>query len=135
MDDPAADSAETRELLQQAGTGDSAAFERVFARHEQDLRSFIARRLDPKLRSRIDPSDVVQDTLLEVFPRLADFQARQPMPFRLWLHKMAYERLLTLHRRHVTAARRTVRREEAFPDRSSILLAKHLLAPGATPSR
>jgi RNA polymerase sigma-70 factor (ECF subfamily) len=57
------------------------------------------------------------------------------LPFRLWLRKTAYERLLMLHRRHVAAARRTVGREEPLPDRSSVLLAKHLLAPGSTPSR
>jgi RNA polymerase sigma-70 factor (ECF subfamily) len=39
-----------------------------------------------------------------------------------------------LHRRHIAAARRTVGREEPLPDRSSIMLAKHLLAPGSTPS-
>jgi RNA polymerase sigma-70 factor (ECF subfamily) len=111
------------------------AFEQLLARYQQDLHGFIARRLDPKLRSRLDPSDIVQETQLEVFRRLADFLARRPMPFRLWLHKMAYERLLMAHRRHVAAARRTVGREEPLPDRSSMLLAKHLLAPGSTPSR
>jgi RNA polymerase sigma-70 factor (ECF subfamily) len=135
VDDLPADSAETRELLQQAGAGDSAAFGQLFARHQQDLREFIARRLDPKLRSRVDASDVVQETHLEVFRRLADFLSRRPMPFRLWLHKTAYERLLMLHRHHITAARRAVGREEPLQDRSSILLAKHLLAPGSTPSR
>jgi RNA polymerase sigma-70 factor (ECF subfamily) len=135
VDDPPADSAETRELLRQAGAGDCTAFEQLLARYQQDLRGFIARRLDPKLRSRLDPSDIVQETQLEAFRRLADFLARKPMPFRLWLHKMAYERLLMAHRRHVAAARRKVGREEPLPDRSSILLAQHLLAPGSTPSR
>jgi RNA polymerase sigma-70 factor (subfamily 1) len=135
MDHSAADSTQTRALLQQAGAGDSAAFDELFTRHRRDLRAFIARRLDPKLRARVDPSDVMQETQLEVFRRLADFVARQPMPFRLWLHKTAYEQLLMLHRRHIAAARRAVGREEPLPDRSSILLAKHLLAPGSTPSR
>jgi RNA polymerase sigma-70 factor (ECF subfamily) len=135
VDDPSADSAETRALLQQAVAGDCTAFEQLFARYQQELHDFIGRRLDPRLRSRIDPSDVVQETQLEVFRRLADFLGRQPMPFRLWLHKLGYERLLMLHRRHIAAARRTVGREEPLPDRSSILLAKRLMAPGSTPSR
>jgi RNA polymerase sigma-70 factor (ECF subfamily) len=132
MDEPSDDSAETRELLRQAGAGSRRAFERLCARHQPALRAFVARRLDPRLRPRIDPSDVVQETELEVFRRLADFLRRQPMPFRLWLHKTAYERLLMLHRRHVAAARRAVGREVPLPDRSSELLSQKLLAPGSS---
>jgi RNA polymerase sigma-70 factor (ECF subfamily) len=134
MDDHLADSASTRELLQNAGAGDSGAIDRLLARHYHDLREFVSRRLDPRLRARIDPSDVVQETQLEVVRRLADYLARQPIPFRVWLHKTAYERLLAIYRRHVRAARRSVGREEPLPDRSSILLTKRLLAPGSTPS-
>jgi RNA polymerase sigma-70 factor (ECF subfamily) len=134
VDEPASDSAETNELLRQARCGSQQAFDRRFRRDQLDLHEFVARRLDPRLRARVDPSDVVQETQLEVLQRLADFLQRQPMPFRLWLHKTAYERLLRLHRQHVGAARRAVGREVPLPDRSSLLLAQRLLAPGSSPS-
>jgi RNA polymerase sigma-70 factor (ECF subfamily) len=57
------------------------------------------------------------------------------MPFRLWLRKTAYERLLMIERHHVDAQRRAVGREVALPDRSSLQLFGQLLAAGSTPSQ
>jgi RNA polymerase sigma-70 factor (ECF subfamily) len=135
MDDVTPDSSETLDLLRQARAGDKAAFERLFAEHRPQLRRFVDMRLDPKLRARVDASDVVQETQMEVLGRLADYLERQPMPFRLWLRKTAYERLLKIRRRHVEAAQRSLEREVPLPDRSSFALAQQLLASGSTPSQ
>src|SRR6266571_890881 len=111
MDEIPPDSTDTDCLLRQAHAGDQRAFDQLFARYRLFLHQVIALRLDPKLRPRIDPSDVVQETLLEVFRRLGDFLERQPMPFRVWLRRTACQCLLKLREYHVDAARRSVRRE------------------------
>jgi RNA polymerase sigma-70 factor, ECF subfamily len=129
------DSAETQRLLQRIRTGDRQAFEKLFARHRRYLRQVVDLRLDPKVRSRLDPCDVVQETHLEVFRRMPDYLKRRPMPFRLWLRKTAYERLVMVQRHHVQAGRRAVGREVVLPDRSSVQLFRQLLAPGLTPSQ
>jgi RNA polymerase sigma-70 factor (ECF subfamily) len=128
------DSEETQRLLEQVRAGDRQAFERLFERHRAPLRQMIEVRADARLRARLDPSDVVQETQLEAFRRLTDYLERQPMPFHLWLRKMAYERLLNLRRDHVTAARRSVMREVPLPDASSLQLAARLLAGNASRS-
>ena len=128
------DSAETRALLDGIRQGGARALENLLARYRPELREFIECQFDPRLRARIDPSDVVQDTQLEVVRRMDDFLAKQPMPFRLWLRRKAMDRLLNLRRNH-RRARRSVAREEALPDRSSLLLARPLLARGSSPSR
>jgi len=87
------------------------------------------------MRGRVDPSDVVQEAQLEASRRLADYLQQPPLPFRLWLRQLAYDKLLMLRRQHVGAARRAVEREVALPDRSSVLLAQQLLAAGSTPSQ
>jgi RNA polymerase sigma-70 factor, ECF subfamily len=135
MNEAVPNSAETDRLLQRAQAGDRQAFEELFARYRPYLYQVIALRLDPRLRRRLDPSDVVQEAQVEAFRRLPDFLRRQPMPFRLWLRKTAYERLLKLREQHVEAARRSVEREVRLLDRSSLLLARHLLAAGSTPSQ
>jgi RNA polymerase sigma-70 factor (ECF subfamily) len=135
MDELVPDSAATQELLSEASAGSRQAYDRLFARHRARLHEFVALRLDPRLRPRIDADDVVQDTQLAAFRGLAEFLGRRPMPFHLWLRKKAYERLTDMRRRHVGAARRTVHREVALPDRSSRLLAQRLMASGSTPSQ
>src|SRR5436305_5196136 len=134
MESVTPDSGETQRLLDQLRGGDGRAFEQLFARHRPYLRRLVALRLDARLRPRLDPSDVVQDTQLEALRRMPDYLERQPMPFRLWLRKTAQERLAMLSRRHLGAARRAVAREVPLPDRSSLLLARQFLAGGPAPS-
>jgi RNA polymerase sigma-70 factor (ECF subfamily) len=129
------DSAQTCALLDAISRGEARALEDLLQRHRPQLHDFVAIHCDPRLRGRIDPSDVVQDTQMEVVRRIGDFLASRPMPFRLWLRKKAMDRLSNLRRDHLTRARRSVAREQAWPDRSSLLLARPLLAGGPSPSQ
>lgn len=135
MAEPVEDTEETRQLLERIRAGDAHAVSTLLAAHQTDLRQFVALRLDTKLRARFDPSDVVQEAELEVFRRLQDYLQRRPMPFRLWLRKTAYERLLMLRRQHVETGRRTVEREQPLPDQSAIALAELFCASISTPSQ
>src|SRR5207244_4442344 len=134
MDELAPDSTETRNLLKQIQAGDRQAFERLFVRHRPELREFIALRLDPRIRARVDPSDVVQETQMEAYRHLQDYLERQPMPFHVWLRKTAYERLVMTRRQHLQA-KRTMEREVPLADQSSQLLAQRLLSAASTPSQ
>jgi RNA polymerase sigma-70 factor (ECF subfamily) len=131
MSSPAVDSAQTKKLLEQVRAGKAAARDRLFARHRPYLERFVAFQFDARLRSRVDPSDVVQDAQLEAARRLEQYLAEPPMPFRLWLRQIAYDQLVMLRRRHLKAERRSVQREVQLPDRSSVDLARQLLAQDA----
>jgi RNA polymerase sigma-70 factor (ECF subfamily) len=134
MDQIAPDSAETLRLLDRHAGGDAAALPALVRRHRSEVRQVVRRRLGRRLKPRVDPSDVVQETLLDVHRRLDDFLRRRPMPFRLWLLKTTHQRLGKVERRHVSAARRSVDREMPLPERSSLFLAKRLIAPVVSPS-
>ena len=71
---------------------------------------------------------------MEALRRLDDYLRQPPMAFRLWLRQITYDRLLMVRRQHIRAERRTVERDVALPDRSSVLLAQQLLAGGSSPS-
>lgn len=113
------DSGETQELLARIGAGEAEAFNRLFVRYQPWLRRLVELRLDGRMRARLDPSDVVQETQLEAFRRLGGFVKEPPMPFRLWLRKTLEERLRMAERRHLETRGRTVRRELTLPETSS----------------
>jgi RNA polymerase sigma-70 factor (ECF subfamily) len=134
MDLPASDSAETQRLLEQARAGEAGARDRLFARHRPYLHRIVELRMDPRLRARVDPSDVIQEAQMEANRRLVNYLNQPPMPFRLWLRQIAFDQLLMLRRRHVKAQQRAVERDVVLPEQSSLLLAQKLLDPGQSPS-
>lgn len=99
-------------LLQRAASGDQEAFADLLAPIRDRLRSVIAHRMDQRLGVRIDPSDVLQETMVVAANELAKYATHRPMPFFDWLQKLAIQRLIDLQRRHITAGRRSLLREE-----------------------
>src|SRR6266852_349200 len=123
---------DTEQLLARLAQGDAEARGLLLQRHRARLRRMIDLRLDPRLRRRVDPSDVLQESLAEADRKLSDYARSRPLPFYPWLRELAWECMARLHRRHIQAGRRSVRREEAagpaLPDSSAFALAKRLVA-------
>ncbi len=135
MSDMPSEPLETQQLLERINIGDGAAVEELFAIHRSFLRRLVQSRMDPRLRQRVDPSDIVQEAQLEASRRLATYAQNRPMGFRLWLRQIAYDRLIMLQRKHVQAKRRTVTRDTYGQDYSSIQLAQCLVSEDPTPSQ
>jgi RNA polymerase sigma-70 factor (ECF subfamily) len=127
------DSEQTRGLLDLVREGDGQALDRLLAHHRPGIHSYVEARLDPRVGARESASDVVQKTLMEVVRRMDDYLRREPMPFRLWVRRTAYERLQKVHRDHRQADIRPVHKEQYLPPRSSLMLARPLLARGPAP--
>lgn len=127
---------ETQRLLERARGGDQAAFEELFKRHRARLRRAIAMRIDRRVAARVDASDVLQETYLEAFNRLPKYLQQQGMPFYLWLHWIAREKVLGLHRRHLGAEKRTVHHEvPLMPVDSSAAFVSGIVGRGPSPSQ
>ena len=128
---------DTEYLVSRAAAGEDAARERLLTRHRSRLRHAIALRLDPRLATRVDASDIVQEAMADAACKLSDYLQRRPLPFYVWLRQLALERLIEMHRRHIQAQKRSVTREEMqslpITDESRLELAGRLLAKGGTP--
>lgn len=121
------DSAHSDRLLERVRQGDDAARAELLNLHRNYLRRLIDLRMDPELRRRLDPSDIVQETQLESTRRLDEYLERQPMSFRLWLRQNAIEQVANMYRRHVQSQKRNLRREVPFSHLSSLGVARFLL--------
>jgi RNA polymerase sigma-70 factor (ECF subfamily) len=128
---------DTDALLRKAQAGDDSARHELLERHRDRLRRMIAVRMDPRLKKRADPSDVVQETLVLASRRLDEYLKDQPIPFYPWLRQLAWDQLVSFHRKHLYASRRSRRREEdvaaAISDESVAELASCLLDAKADP--
>jgi RNA polymerase sigma-70 factor (ECF subfamily) len=102
------------DLLQRAATGLSSAQSELLERYRERLRRMVALRLDRRMSARIDPSDVVQETLHNAHQRLDEYFSNRPASFYPWLRRIAWDRLVDLYRTHVAAEKRTVLKEEAW---------------------
>ena len=127
------DSTHTDRLLAAVEAGNKSALGKLIRLHVPYLRRIIQLRISPELNSRVDVSDVVQETQMVVIRRIHEFVTKRPASFRVWLRSRAIEQLADQHRRHVAAEMRTVRREKQLNDASSIVIARALLTE--TPSK
>jgi RNA polymerase sigma-70 factor (ECF subfamily) len=130
---------DTTELLERAGRGDAEAMGELFSRHRDRLRRMIQLRLDRRLQGRIAPSDVLQESYVEMARALAAYLKDPVLPFFLWLRMITGRKLQALHRHHLGTKLRDAGREVslyrgALPQASSVSLAAHLLGRLTTPS-
>lgn len=125
------------ELIDGAVRGDVTARQALLERYRDDLRRVVASRLDRRLASRVDPSDIVQETLADASRRMDEYLRDRAIPFFGWLRQLAGERVIDTHRRHIVAQRRSIMREDripGLPDDSAGVLVQRLVAADTSPS-
>ncbi len=120
--------------------GGGEALAKLFAEHRDRLRRMVELRIDARLRSRLDASDVLQEAYLDVARDLAAYLADPKLPPLLWLRLHVGRRLTTLHRHHLGTKMRDAGLEialyqGALPEASSAALASMLLGRHTSPTQ
>lgn len=99
------------ELIELAEGGDESARNALLRLYRDRLKRMVGMRMDKRVSSRFDPSDVVQEALLTASNRLSAYLADQRIPFYPWLRNLTWEHLLKMQDRHLKVQKRTVDRE------------------------
>ncbi len=97
----------TAHLLARARAGDAEALDALFARHLPNLRRWARGRLPRWARDMADTTDLVQDTLLQVFKRIDGFEARGTGALQAYLRQALMNRIRNEFRRAARQADRT----------------------------
>ncbi len=134
-----ADTRTNEELLDAARNGDEGALAVLVERHRGRLERMVGLRMDRRLQGRVDPADVVQDAYLVVRGKFPKYIADPRLPFYLWLRLEVGQKLVDVHRFHLSAKMRDAGQEVslhrgALPQVTSLSLAEHLLGKLTTAS-
>ncbi len=119
-------------------TGGEAAVAKLFAQYAERLERLVEFRLDARLRSRVDPSDVLQEAYIEIARRIRDYLARPEVSFFVWIRQITLQTLIGVQRRHF-GQKRDLKQEVVFPntgsDATSFSIAQAICAQQTSPSR
>src|SRR6516225_9060062 len=88
-------------LLQRAAAGNQQALQYLFDRYRDRLKRLVRLRLSRRLQGRVDDSDVIQESFLEISKKLPEYVRQPSLPFYLWLRHMTCLKLAEVHRHHL----------------------------------
>lgn len=102
-------------VLSAARQGSSRALGRLLENCRSYLLLQAATQLSERIRSKIAPSDVVQQTFLEVRQGFSRFDGSTPEDFLAWIRQILENNIIDEHRRFEQTKQRLVDREQGIP--------------------
>src|SRR4051812_16177618 len=95
------------ELMAKARAGETDALGELCALYRNYLRMIVRTGLGPRLRERVELSDVVQEALVEVVRQFPQFTGQNEAALVGWLRRLVGQKLADLGRYHSRAKRST----------------------------
>jgi RNA polymerase sigma factor (sigma-70 family) len=83
----------TFQLVERTRAGDQEALERLFARHLKPLQRWASGRLPKWARDLADTDDLIQETLLQTFKRIENFEPRRVGALQAYLRQAVLNRI------------------------------------------
>jgi RNA polymerase sigma-70 factor (ECF subfamily) len=128
------------ELTDRLARGDAEALASLFSLSWDRLHRMIHFRLDPRLRGRVDPDDILQEAYLAARQRIDSFAAEKSNSVFVWLRLIVGQTMIDVYRRHLGSKMRDAKQEVsmqkfASPMASSVSMSMHLLGGLTSPSQ
>ncbi len=127
-------------LLDQAKAGNTADVGHLLSLYTQYLKTLANHQLDRRVRQRVSPSDLVQDTLLEAHRDFPNFRGTTVAELVSWLRRILIHNLIRASEHHLHTEKRDARREISLQRLAASLgsvdspAEVELHAPGRSPS-
>lgn len=86
-----------------------AGLGRLFEQERPHLRRFLERRINRKLASRLDASDVIQEVFFRAQQSLSAYLVKPTLPPLIWLRHLSAQVLCEVHRKHFRGVRNPFR--------------------------
>ncbi len=110
---------DSAKLLSNALAGEKEALGPLLDHFRPYLIVIAHRQLDERLKGRLDPMDVVQTTFLEAHRDFPSFRGNDINTLLAWLRNILHNNIETTHQRHLTALKRSAKRETSGRFQSS----------------
>jgi RNA polymerase sigma-70 factor (ECF subfamily) len=127
-------------LLQRAKAGEASALGSLLQWYVKYLALLASTQLDQRLRRRVSPSDIVQETLLAAHRDFSAFRGESQGELLAWLRQILIHSIHRTIARHIKAEKRDIRRDVSIDqvsnriEESACNLAQRLPARGDSPS-
>jgi len=125
-------------MLTQARQGDGSARGRLLESYSRYLTLLARLQIGRRLRGKVDPADIVQETFLEATRQLEQFRGNSEGEFLAWLRRILAGQIALTIRRYLGTRGRDVKLERELAvqlDQSSAMLDRGLVANYSTPSQ
>lgn len=118
--------AELQQLLELAKRGNHDALGQLLEHFRPELRDLARRRIAGSLQTRIDESDLVQQSCLSAIRNFDRFQGRNLADFAAWLRQIHERNITDTIRSHTLVEKRAILRQEPTDDALQATLARTL---------
>lgn len=127
-------------MLADARLGSGEQLGRLLEHYKNYLRVLAMAQMEARLSSRLNPSDIVQETFFEAHRDFHQFRGRSSAELLAWLRSVLVNNLHRAVEHHLGAEKRDMRREvsleriDASIEQSAVRLEQVLQDPGSSPS-
>lgn len=128
----------TKQLVEQARTGDAATLGQLLEPYRRYLKLLARVQIGQRVQGKADESDLVQETFLDAHRNIASFRGETEAELMEWLRAILAAKLVNLLRRYLGTKQRNVTLEQEIGDgfdRSTAMLGAGLVSPESSPSQ